>query len=286
MTGKQPTALTYSELYSEPTKNPCDSNAEDLEACTMAAFEVFLSTAPPLAEDELLQNIHTDVCRPIGGTGVFVPDGTSPTGVLRVIHGIQILSGIPGRSQDKMKTFTFKGGVDGVDVMTFAFDTIQLGITADAMVPGSNAWMQHLLNDDPTHDILGPFKATDTNTRTTKCGKLAYIPFELMELVLGADLKMRQTYKLSMPTLLHNGYASICDPLADFLTVALVNPSAPNVPPLTLQPCVGNAGYFPIPAVVSYRQQQLMYCDIPTLMPTSTTGPASDPALFDVCRIW
>jgi hypothetical protein len=76
MTGKRPITLTYSELYLEPTNNPFGSDEKDLESCTRAVFEVFLSTGPPLAEEELLQNIQADVCRPIACILVCVPDAT------------------------------------------------------------------------------------------------------------------------------------------------------------------------------------------------------------------
>jgi hypothetical protein len=67
MTGTRPIALTYHEIYSEPTDNPFGSNEEELEACTRAVFGVFHSTILHLAEEEFLQNIQADGCRPIGG---------------------------------------------------------------------------------------------------------------------------------------------------------------------------------------------------------------------------
>jgi hypothetical protein len=69
-----------------------------------------------------------------------------------------------------------------------------------------------------------------------------------MEMVLGADLTAMQAYTLIIPVLLDTGYESISAPLVDFLTVALVKPSVTNLVPLTLHPCVGNAGYVPSPA--------------------------------------
>jgi hypothetical protein len=152
-----------------------------------------------------------------------------------------------------MKTFAFEGDVEGVDAATIAFDKAQLAITADIVVPGSIARTQQLLNAEPTIDILGPYTASMANTRTTKCRLGAYLPFDLMEMVLGADLTARQAYKLIIPVLVDTGYEAICEPLMDFFTVALVKPSEDNVSPLTLQPCVGIAGYVPSPAVVSHR---------------------------------
>jgi hypothetical protein len=70
----------------------------------------------------------------------------------------------------------------------------------------------------------------------------------------------------------------------DFLTVALVKPSADNASPLALQPCVGIAGYVPSPAVVSHRRQHVLYRDLPALVPSNATNASSDPALVEVAR--
>jgi hypothetical protein len=113
---------------------------------------------------------------------------------------------------------------------------------------------------------------------------MAYTPFELMEVVLGADLTARQAYELLVPTLVDTGYEGICEPLVDFLTVTLVKPSATVDTPLTLQDRVGLEGYVPSPAVVSHRRQHLLYRDLPALLPQPSGKAASDPALLDVAR--
>jgi hypothetical protein len=164
-----------------------------------------------------------------------------------VLHGVHLFPGMPGRSRDRMKTFAFEGDVEGVDAATIAFYKVQLAITADIVVPGSIARTRELLNAELTIDIVGPYTASMANTRTTKCRLGAYLPFNLMEMVLGADLTTRQAYELIIPVLVYTGYKAICEPLVDFLTVALVKPSADNAAPLTLQPCVGIAGYVPVP---------------------------------------
>jgi hypothetical protein len=237
-----------------------------------------------LAEDVLLQNILADFSRPIGGLGIFVPDGSSPTGVLRIIHGIQLFPGIPGRSRNRLKTFAFEGDVDGVDGATVAFDHQQLAITVDVLVPGSIGRTLQLLSSEPTFNALGPFNAGEANTRTTKCRGMAYTPLKLMEVVLGADLTARHAYELLVPTLVDTGYEGICEPLVDFLTVALVKPSATVDAPSNLQDRVGLEGYVPSPAVVSHRRQHLLYRDLPALLPQLSGKAASDPALIDVAR--
>jgi hypothetical protein len=171
-----------------------------------------------------------------------------------------------------------------VDAATIALDKAQLAITADIVVTGSIARTHQLLNPDPTIDILDPYTAPMATTRTTKCRLGAYLPFDLMEMVLGADLTARQAYKLIIPVLVDTGYKEICEPLVDFLTVALVKPSKDNASPLTLQPCVGIAGYVPRPVVVSHRQKHVLYRDIISLVPANATTAPSDPAWMEVAR--
>jgi hypothetical protein len=284
MAGTRRVYTSFAEFYAEPANHPFGVFEDDLEAYTRAVFEVFRAEGLPLDEAELLQNIQADFCRPIGGIGVFVPDEASPTGVLRVLHGIQLFPGIPGQTRDRLKTFAFEGDVVGVDMANIAFDPSQLAITDDIIVPGSIARTRQLLAAEPTHDMLGHFTTEAVNTRTTKCRRATYIPFEFMELVLGKDLTDRQAYELIIPMLIDSGYESLCEPLVDFLTVALVKPSDGVSIPLTMHACAGKPGYVPSPAVVNYRRDQLLYRDLPALMPVTTPSPASDPALLDVAR--
>jgi hypothetical protein len=225
-----------------------------------------------------------DFCRPIRGIGVFVPDESSPTRVLRVLHGIQLFPGIPGQNRDRLKTFAFEGDVVGVDMATIAFYPSQLAITDDIIVLGSIARTRQLLAVKPTHNILGHFTTEAVNTQATKYQRAIYIPFEVMELVMGKELTARQAYELIIPRLIDSGYESLCEPLVDFLTVALVKPSDGVSIPLTMHACAGKPGYVPSPAVVNYRRDQILYGDLPALMPVSTPSPASDPALLGVAR--
>jgi hypothetical protein len=82
MAGTRQVYTTFAESYAEPANNPFGVVEDDLEVYTRAVFEVFRAAGLPLDEAELLQNIQVDFCHPIGGIGVFVPDKSSPTGVL------------------------------------------------------------------------------------------------------------------------------------------------------------------------------------------------------------
>jgi hypothetical protein len=122
--------------------------------------------------------------------------------------------------------------------------------------------------------MLGHFTTEAVNTRTTKCQMFA----------LGKYLTARQAEELIIPRLIDSGYESLGEPLVDFLTVALVKPSDGVSIALTIHACVGKLGYVLSPAVVNYHRDQLLYPDLPALMPVTTPSPASDPALLDVAR--
>jgi hypothetical protein len=132
---------------------------------------------PPLSSEALLQNILADFSRPIGGIGIFVPDGDSPTGILKLLHGLASYPGTPGRSRDRVKVFGYEGDVSGVDISTVAFSSQQLHITPDVIFPGSVARVHQLLGKDPSHETMGPFKATDANVRIIYSHTMAYMPF-------------------------------------------------------------------------------------------------------------
>jgi hypothetical protein len=63
-----------------------------------------------------------------------------------------------------------------------------------------------------------------------------YIPFEFMPIVLGQDLTAREAYLLLVPDIIDAGLEDVCQPLIDFLTVAIVEPTATSLEPLTVKP--------------------------------------------------
>jgi hypothetical protein len=283
MAGPHALTIAYSELYSELANNPFGMEEAVKDTGYEAVYEVWRATAGALGVDVLLQNILAGYSRPIGSIGVFVPDGTSSTGVLEVMHGVSIYPGVPGQAQDRMKIFASLGDVESVDIATVAFDLKQLSVTPGVHVPGSINRTLQLLAEEPANQMLGPFEATMANTRTTKSRTMAYIPFEMMELVLDARLTARQAYELSVPVLVDRGVEVMCTPLVEFLTLALVQPTDAITSPYPLQQQVGMAAYMPGPAVVSHRREHILYRNLPGLLP-STLAAASDPALLDAAR--
>jgi hypothetical protein len=280
-----PTALTYSELCADTSKNPFGEEEEERDICYGAIYEVWRSTSAPLASEALLQNVLADFSRPIGGIGGFVPDGDSPTGILKLVHGLASFPGTPGRPRDHMTVFGYKGGISVVDISTLAFSSQQLNITPDAIVPGSLARVQQLLGEKHNHETLGPFKATDANVCTIKTHNMTHVPSELLEPLLGADLTARQVFEQFVPSLVDAGLEDTCSHLIEFIIVALVQPVEERSEPYTLLPHIGTARYVPgTEVVISHRRETIQYHDLPALRPSVGLSANSDPVLLDVAR--
>jgi hypothetical protein len=131
--------------------------------------------------------------------------------------------------------------------------------------------------------MLGSFEAILAKVRAMKSRDMAYIPFEMMELVLDARPTARQAYEFIVPALVDRGMEVMCTPLVDFLTLALVQPTEAIVSPYPLQKQVGMASYTPGPAVVGYCREHILYRDLSGILPSAMATP-SDPALLDVAR--
>jgi hypothetical protein len=143
-------------------------------------------------------------------------------------------------------------------------------------MPGSYKQGMQLLHEEPSRESIGPYISTDANVRTTKTRGMCYLPYGMMEPLLGTDL--------IMPVLVNAGLEATCGDLIIFLTISLVEPSATRQEPWTLQPQAVKAGYVPVPMATSYRREHVLYCDLPVLRPGLTATTTCDPALVDVAR--
>jgi hypothetical protein len=238
-------AINYRELYSEPTNNLFGTEEAGRDTCYETVYEVWRAATRALGVDVLLHNILSDFSRPIGGIGVFVPDGSFSSGVLDVLNAVA--SYVPDQARDRMKSFTSLGDVTGVDIATVAFDPAQLAVTQDVIMPGKIEWVLHLLAKEPGKQMMGPFKATDANVRIAKARSMAFIPFEMMEGVLYSRLTVYPAYKLIVPALVEAGVEIVCAPLVDFLTLTLVQPAEEDTSPLTVEAQVCLSGGQPPP---------------------------------------
>jgi hypothetical protein len=175
-------------------------------------------------------------------------------------------------------------GLRGGGALGWTFDQAQLAITDNVMVPGTTNIVQQLLSEEPGGDKLGPFKATDANTRTTKTRGISYFPFEVLAPLLGADLTARHTFELVVTSLIDAGLEDVCLGLIISLTVTLVQPTEDRKAPITVKNQLGKSGHLPGPLSIHYKREHLLYRDLPLLRPVLTRPTTSDPALAEVSR--
>jgi hypothetical protein len=113
-----------------------------------------------------------------------------------------------------------------VEISTVAFEENQLTITVDTIVSDSVERMIHRLANEPTKEICSPFEASNTTVRITKAGYIAYIPYEVIDILLVAYVTAHHAYELVVLVLVDSDLVEICEPLVESLTLALIKPSA------------------------------------------------------------
>jgi hypothetical protein len=109
------------------------------------------------------------------------------------------------------------------------------------------------------------FEASNANVSITKARYMAYIPYDVMDIMLGlgADVTAHHAYALIVPVLVDSGIVEIREPLVELLTMVLIKPSTTHATPITVQTQVGVNGCVPSLSASSYRQEHTMYRDLP-----------------------
>ena len=149
-------------------------------------FLQWRSVDNPPTRNELHEEMLDNFQEPIGGVAVFVKDGVSPGGVLKVLHGFLRHPGQAGEpTAERRKTFCFVDKVVGTDIHTVSFDSQQLTNTPGVNVSSSPARHQGLLDQSPDVELSEPLAGTDQNMQTLKICKAMFVPYELVPLLIG-----------------------------------------------------------------------------------------------------
>jgi hypothetical protein len=97
-----------------------------------------------------------------------------------------------------------------------------------------------------------------------------FIPYDLVEVLLGQDFSSRKAYLLSYPLIEDLDLLAVCRPLLEYLQVVLTMPTDGNFNPFTLQDRLGLAYYYVHPAVLNQRCASLIYPLLPDLLPSDS----------------
>jgi hypothetical protein len=220
--------------------------------------------------EELEREILADFVEPIGAVGVMVAAEGSKTGILKLTHGHALYSSRPSRDHvNRGTSFCYEGDVDGTDAYIFAFDRNQLGLTPYVDVPWTADRHYTLLQGDPADNRVSPFTEDADNVHTIRTRTLMFIPFVLVENLLGKDYTAHEAYLTVYPLLEALDLLKICLPLVEFLQVASTQPTNGNPRPFTLQDRLGQADYPVRPAVVTQRRTAVLFRQLPVMMPTN-----------------
>jgi hypothetical protein len=119
---------------------------------------------------------------------MFIADGNSKTGRLKLLHGFERNAGAAGRVDiDRKVNFCFEGDVEGTYIFTVTFDPHQLGMTAYVNAATTLSSHLTLLEFEPMDHMVGPFASTAAGIHTIRTRSSMFLPFELVPVLLGKD---------------------------------------------------------------------------------------------------
>jgi hypothetical protein len=219
------TATTTSgSLYTNSAANPLGGMESEIRALYRVIYSQYRVEISPPTGDELEREILTNFLEPIGEVGIMVVDLGSKTGWL---NRHARYSSRPRRSHaDRGASLCFEGEVDGTDAYTVAFDNDHLGMNRYVNMPRILEHHQDLLDDEPTKAMVRPFKADEANVHTIRIRGGMFIPYELVEFLLGKDLSAREAYLVMYPLLEKRSLLEVWYPLVEFLQLASTQPTA------------------------------------------------------------
>jgi hypothetical protein len=107
-----------------------------------------------------------------------------------------------------------------MDAYTFDVDNHQWGLTYYVNVPRTLDQHLTLLKGSPTAVMVGPFEDDSSNVHIIRTHSSMFIPFELMEVLLGQGFTAREAYLTEYPILEDLDLLEVCLPLLEYLQVA------------------------------------------------------------------
>lgn len=269
---------TYMELFSDPSKDP---SGPEPEAGYEEIFHRWrVDNNPPTAAD-IHSDVLTDFDSTIGAIGYFIQDAHSESGVLKVTHGFRRFAGLPGRASPfRGATFGYEGEVvAGLDVASFRLDESQFGMVAETRCANAPERHQELFDDEPDKDIIPPIDTTSQAQAMIRTRRAMFIPFCLVEFVLGKDLSAREAFKVLWPAIQANNLREVAKPLVRFLMVAATKCSARSAPRI-LNTTLGH-GVTGAVDVLSDRRQRVLYQHLPALQ-LAPADPTNFPPMTEL----
>lgn len=264
--------LSYTEMMANPQTDPCGRGtaAGDPVPGYASIFSRWTTTGASVpTAAEVGAYMLTDFRLPVGGVGYFVDDdGKSATGVLKVAHGFQTFAGFPTTRKNRNKVFGYVDDVlEGSDMLsTFELDPAQLEVTGETRCARSPEHHAELLAASPTHtEALGVLAEALPPLQMLTTRKAMYIPYGLMEYVLGKDLTGRQAFEILWPVIQSKGWAPHTGPLLEFLMVATTLHDD-SLPPRTWNARLGLGDTSAVDVLLE-RREEVLYRQLPALRP-------------------
>ena len=275
---------SFNSLYADPACGPFGSGtlAEQGAAIATVLYDHRASNRPR-STPALLTVIEDTFGRPVvpGAMIMFEKRAGSATGQLQVLHGFwKYKSSIMNPSPFDGKTYAYVGDVQGTVIRSVEFDCSQLELTDTVTVAADTTYQNQLYVDNPSLDLLPAHPPGAPNTRTIRTRKAMYLPFPLVEPIIGCQgLTARQVYHALQPLIASKNWTACCSKVLDFLMIAGTTPYGATEPANLVDSIEG--GVVPT-EVMFHMQKEVLHRYLPQLNPINISSSGANDRLASV----
>ena len=222
-------ARPYRDWYSDVTRDPFIGNYP----ATYGHYAINAVNTPAEVRNRVFANGNTGV--PIGHV-LLVRPATAAAGDPGTIQGfhrtVRYAAGLGGATPFDNVGYAFLGDVhNGQLPHTVVWSDSYFNQVGDTQVPTS-AYMDQLLAADPALQQVGPFAAGTADTEVVNTRYCMFIPNPYLTMLLDDCLTPREAWMQLRGAMVADGNVAACQPLIDWLRVALTTRTANAVTPL------------------------------------------------------
>lgn len=266
------TTHPYLDMYADTARDPFVGHYPAI----YAQYDINALNTPAVVRDRILTSGSngTPICE-IALTRTVATAAADP-GVIQGYHRIcRYPQSLVNATPFDGVGYAFMGDIqDGQHPHMVVWRNTMHHQTGDTQVPTAD-YMDQLLAADPTLETVGPFAAGTNDTEGVNTRNSVFLPQRFMNLFMNQSLTPRQAWNVLRPAVAAQGLAVECEPLIDWLRVALTRRVAGGVSALSREAPESQAIATPAEAI-AFRQfgTNIINTDHPNLRTNQMTQGA------------
>ena len=206
----------YRQLYADNARDPYVG----FYPAVFSNYEVTAINTPAVVRDNIFTAGNSGT--PIGQVLLVAPPGTAAPGFVQGYHRIvRYQPSLVGANTFDNISYAFMGDIiNGQAPHTVIWRQDYFEAAPNTQVPTS-AYLDQLLAADPNLETVGPFTAGTPDTEQVQTRMSLFVPNRYMTILLDDVLTPRQAWTRIRGAIVADGLAQECEPLIDWLRVAI-----------------------------------------------------------------